>query len=197
MKKAILFVSITIALVVLGNIYVNYKQQGIGSISSYGNLGGDFTLQGADGQISLKNLKGQVVVLYMGFTHCPDICPTSLTTMAKAFESLPTDVGALVLPVFISVDYKRDTPATVDSYIKYYIPGGVGLTGTKVEIDKVVKQYGAYYQFVESKDSAMEFTVDHTSRFYIIDANGNLQETVMDAQGAEVLAEMITKVARP
>lgn len=193
MKKTILFISITISLVFFGNLYVNYRQN---IMTTYGSLGGDFTLQGADGSISLKNLRGQVVVMYMGFTHCPDICPTSLTTMAKALESLPTDVGIKVLPIFISVDHARDKPADVDSYIKYYIPGGVGLTGNKEEIDKVVKQYGAYYQFVDSKDSAMEYTVDHTSRFYIIDANGVLKETVMDAQGAEVLAQTITKVAR-
>lgn len=193
MKKTILFIAITISLVFLGNLYVNYRQN---IMTTYGDLGGNFTLQGVDGTISLENLKGQVVVMYMGFTHCPDICPTSLTTMAKALEGLPTDVGAQVLPIFISVDHKRDKPADVDSYIKYYIPGGVGLTGNKEEIDKVVKQYGAYYKFVDTKDSAMEFTVDHTSRFYIIDAQGLLKETVMDAQGAEVLAETITKVAR-
>ena len=193
MKKILLLISITIALIFLGNVYVGYKQQ---TINKYGSLGGDFTLQGADGEISLRNLKGQVVVLYMGFTHCPDICPTSLTTLAKALENLPTDVSAITLPVFISVDYKRDKPDAVDQYIKYYVPGGVGLTGSKEEIDKVTKQYGAYYKFVETQGSAMEFTVDHTSRFYIIDADGILQETVMDAQGFEFLAKEIVKVAR-
>ena len=191
MKKTFLMLFIVVGLVVAGKLYVDSQTND--NQTSYGNLGGDFTLEGVDGKVSLSQFQDQVVVLYFGFTHCPDICPTSLSTMSKAFETLKTDEALLVQPIFVSVDYKRDSAETTDSYIKYYIPAGLGLTGDKKDIDKTVKQYGAFYQFVDTQDSAFEYTVDHTSRFYIIDGKGRLVKTVMDAEGAEVLAKEIKK----
>lgn len=193
MKKAFLMLFIVVALIVAGKLYVDSQAN---HQSSYGSLGGDFTLQGIDGDVSLNQFQNQVVVIYFGFTHCPDICPTSLSTMSKAFDSLSTDIAMLVQPIFISVDHGRDDAESTDSYIKYYIPAGLGLAGNKKSIDTVVKKYGAYYEFVDTKDSAFEYTVDHTSRFYIVDGKGRLVKTVLDAQGADVLASEIEKVVK-
>lgn len=136
------------------------------------NLGGDFTLSHKSGEWKLSSTNGKVRVLYFGFTTCPDICPMSLNKLSKVLKILSKEKQAKIQPVFISVDYKRDTPASVDEYVDFFGKGYIGLTGTKEQIEKVTKDYGVFFEFTPLKDSALKYTVDHTSRFYVIDQAG-------------------------
>jgi len=135
-------------------------------------LGGDFTLAHKSGDWKLSSTNGKVRVLYFGFTTCPDICPMSLNKLSKVLKILSKEKQAQIQPVFISVDYKRDTPQSVDEYVDFFGKGYIGLTGSKEQIEKVTKDYGVFFEFTPLKDSALEYTVDHTSRFYVIDQNG-------------------------
>jgi len=142
------------------------------------NLGGDFTLQSADGPVSLSDYQGKVVAMYIGYASCPDVCPTALAIMRQAFISLPEKQQPYVAGLFISVDPERDTPKKLKTYTQFFHPAITGLTGSKEEIDAVVTQYGAFYRLVNMEGSAMGYAVDHSSRIYLIGPEGQLLQTV-------------------
>lgn len=141
-------------------------------------IGGDFRLTSVDGEISLSDFKGQVVLLYFGFMSCPDVCPTSMGVMGTAIRQLSPEQQQKVRGLFISVDPQRDTPAELNTYTQYFSDRIFGATGTKEQIDAIVKQYGAYYSFVKLDDSALGYTVDHSARLYLIDPNGDLADVL-------------------
>lgn len=135
-------------------------------------IGGDFTLTSAKGPVSLSDFKGEVAVIYIGYASCPDVCPTALAVLSQALNQLDEEQRNQVQGIFISVDPERDTPERLQTYTRFFSDRLVGLTGSHEEIDKVVRQYGAFYRKVEMDDSAMGYAVDHSSRLYLIDRNG-------------------------
>ena len=139
--------------------------------------GGDVTLQSANGPVSLKGLRGKVVLLYFGYTSCPDICPTSLTLMRIALSQLNEKELTQVQGIFISVDPQRDTPERLAEYSSHFHSNISGVTGTAEQIAEVARRYGAIYQIAEG-DSAMGYTVDHSSVTYVIDQQGRLISTL-------------------
>lgn len=137
-------------------------------------IGGDFTLTSADGPVSLSDFRGKVAVVYIGYASCPDVCPTALAVLSQGLKQLTDEQRRDVQGIFISVDPERDTPERLQEYVNYFSDRLVGVTGTKEEIDKVVRQYGSFYRKVELNDSAMGYAVDHASRLYLIDRQGQL-----------------------
>ncbi len=176
----ILTKTIVIALIITGVKYY-YKSKEIKSEQQnlYAHLGGDFTLHSKEGPFTLEQLKGKPSILYFGFTSCPDICPLSLSRLTKAIDKIDPKIHDKINKVFISVDYKRDSPATVHDYAAHF-GNFIGLTGSKEEIEAITKKYAVHFQFVEMKDSAMKYTVDHTSRFYILNEQGKLVNSFSD-----------------
>jgi len=154
-------------------------------------MGGDFTLQSVSGPTSLSEFKGKVSVLYIGYTHCPDVCPTSLAVMSQALEELSPEELEQVQPLFVSVDPERDTPERLAEYGNFFHPKIIGMTGKKAEVDRMVDRYGAFYQKVEMKDSAMGYSVDHSSRIYLINKKGQLSQTLTHATMPEEVAAEI------
>lgn len=142
-------------------------------------LGGDFTLQSAEGPVSLSDFKGQVSVIYIGYASCPDVCPTALAVLTQSLRQLSESEREQVQGIFISVDPERDTPAKLADYTAFFSPRIVGVTGSREEIDQVVRQYGAFYRIVDMEDSAMGYAVDHSSRLYLVDREGRLVETLL------------------
>ncbi|MBK1705010.1 SCO family protein [Halochromatium glycolicum] len=141
--------------------------------------GGDFTLQSISGPTSLSDFKGKVSLLYIGYTHCPDVCPTSLAIISQALEDLSPEELEQVQPLFVSVDPERDTPERLAEYSQFFHPKIIGMTGAKKDLDLMVNRYGASYRKVEMKDSAMDYAVDHSSRIYLINKKGQLSNTLM------------------
>jgi protein SCO1/2 len=171
--SAIAVIAIAITVVVtlfFGTTDTDYNDQA----KSFADLGGDFTLMSKNGPISLSDYKGQVVVMYFGFLNCPDVCPNSMETVRSALKRLKEDQLQQTKAVLVSLDPKRDTPEILAEYSQYFHPNLIGVTGTKASIDKVTKQYGAYYNFTELKNSALEYVVEHSSRYYVIDQDGKL-----------------------
>ena len=154
-------------------------------------LGGDFTLESPEGPVSLSDFEGGPVLIYFGFTSCPDICPTSLAVMRHSFTLLSDEELSKVNALFITVDPERDTLEHLKTYTHFFSPKITGVTGSREEIDLVVAQYGAYYRFVELENSAMDYTVDHSSRIYLVDSQGKLVTTVPHDSSPAVLAEKI------
>lgn len=161
---------------------------------TFKTLGGDFTLQGMNGDVSLHDFKGKVVVIYIGYTHCPDVCPTSLAVISQAMKNLDAEQREQIQPIFISVDPDRDTPEQLAEYSAFFHPSFIGVTGSREVIDQVVSQYGAFYRIVEMKDSAMGYAVDHSSRIYLINKQGELSNTVAHGAPPEQLVTEIKEL---
>ena len=172
--------TVVIALIITGvKFYYKSKEAPTPSENLYSDLGGDFTLQSRDGIVHLDNFKGKPTILYFGFTSCPDICPLSLSRLNKALDKIDPSIHSKVNKVFISVDYKRDTPEKVQDYASHF-GNYTGLTGSKEQIEDITKKYVVHFEFVELKNSAMKYTVDHTSRFYILNRKGRLINSFSD-----------------
>jgi protein SCO1/2 len=135
-------------------------------------LGGDFTLHNPDGKaVSLASLRGKVVLLYFGFTQCPELCPTTLLQFQQVRATLPTDQRSRVQPVFVSLDPERDTPVVLQTYASHFGGDILALTGSVPMLHKVTAQYGAYFRYVPT---GAGYTVDHTVNVYLIDTSGKL-----------------------
>ncbi|MCK5727185.1 MAG: SCO family protein [Thiotrichaceae bacterium] len=154
-------------------------------------IGGDFTIETKDKDLSLKDLRGKVVVLYMGYTLCPDVCPTSLALLTQALNQMSENELSSVQSVFISVDPDRDNLTRLSKYTQYFHANIMGGTAEKEIIDRIAKQYGAAYQKVEN-NSAAGYLVDHSSYTYVIDKKGKLRHSLTHG----TLPENILKAVR-
>lgn len=135
-------------------------------------LGGDFTLHTTKNmEVSLSSFKGKVVLLYFGFTYCPEMCPTELLQFKLLMSMLPADKRILFQPIFVSVDPKRDTAEVLDPYVGFFDKRILALTGSEKELHKVASQYGAYFRYIPAGSS---YTVDHTVNTFLIDTHGKL-----------------------
>jgi len=137
--------------------------------------GGDFTLQSADGPVSLADYRGKLVLLYFGYTKCPDICPTSMATMTQAVNGLTPEQADKVKIVFVSVDPDRDTPESLVEYVSYFHANSIGLTGSKEAIDQAAELYGVQYYKVDMEDSAFGYAMNHSGALYLLTADGALR----------------------
>jgi protein SCO1/2 len=138
---------------------------------------GDFVLNTAQGTLSLAQLRGKVVILYFGYTWCPDVCPTSLALLGLALHKLEPEELAAIQAVFISVDPERDTVERLAEYTPYFHPALRGTTGTPQQIADVARRYGVAYAR-EQGGSTTDYTVDHSSLTYLLDGSGKLQEVL-------------------
>lgn len=136
--------------------------------------GGDFTLSGVQGETHLHDFAGKIVLLYFGYTTCPDICPTNLGNLAYAMKLLNEQELTQVQVLMISVDPARDTLDKLTSYLGYFHPAFQGLSGSEEAIAQVARQYGAVYQKVSIDGSALGYSVDHSAFTYLIDQQGKL-----------------------
>ncbi|MCU7797180.1 MAG: SCO family protein [Candidatus Thiodiazotropha sp. (ex Myrtea spinifera)] len=137
--------------------------------------GGDFVLSSSQGKFSLEQLRGKVVLLFFGYTQCPDVCPTSLSLLAQALNELSEDELQSVQAVFVSVDPKRDTFKVLDEYASYFHPNLTGITGSESEIAEVAKRYGAQYEEVALVGSSFGYAVNHSAETYMITPEGELR----------------------
>ena len=138
--------------------------------------GGDFLLQGPQGPVALSNFRGQVVVLYFGYTWCPDICPTSLAVLAAAINALDAEQQQQVHGLLVSVDPERDDLPRLLEYTAYFHPRILGLVGEEELLHSIAGQYGAAFQRVAGESE--NYPVDHSADLYLIDRQGRLRETL-------------------
>ena len=121
----------------------------------------------------LDHLRGNIVLLFFGYTSCPDVCPTTLAELNQTMGQLG-DVASKVQVLFVTVDPGRDTPERAQEYVNHFNSNFIGLSGTEEELTKVWNNYGIYREIVEGT-SALGYIVNHTARVTLIDANGNLR----------------------
>ena len=155
--------------------------------------GGDFVLLGADGPVALSAYRGRAVIIYFGYTFCPDVCPTSLVLIAQALTALTPVERAQVGALFISLDPERDTPEVLKAYAPFFHPDIVGLTGSPAQIAEVARQYGARYM-KQKADSDGLYSVDHSSFTTLVDRDGRLVENLPYGSSAQHIVGMIRSV---
>jgi protein SCO1/2 len=159
-------------------------------------IGGPFELIDQTGKtVTQADFAGKLMLVYFGFTFCPDICPTELLTMGQAVDLLG-DKAAEVVPVFITVDPKRDPPAKIKDYVAAFHPRFVGLTGSEAQVSAAAKAYRVFYRYAPAKDGAElgdDYRVDHTSYVYLMDREGRYVAHFVHGQSAETIADGIKK----
>ena len=135
----------------------------------------DFALTRVDGSsFQLSEKRGNIILLFFGYTSCPDVCPTTLAELNQALGRLSEEDASRVQVVFITVDPGRDTPERAQTYVNHFNSSFIGLSGTQDELSKVWNDYGVYRDIVEDA-SAAGYNVNHTARVTLIDADGNLR----------------------
>ena len=146
------------------------------------------SLTDQDGQPrTLADYKGKVVVVFFGYTQCPDVCPTTMAELAEVKRSLGAD-GARVQGLFVTVDPERDTTELLKAYVANFGPDIVGLRGTPDEIKAAAKEFKVFFSKVPGKTDT-SYTVDHTAGSYIIDAKGKVRLFTRYGTGAQALAD--------
>ncbi len=157
-------------------------------------VGGPFTLVDHTGKtVTEKDFRGRYMLVYFGFTHCPDVCPTGLQVMAAALEKVGAKAEQ-VTPILITVDPERDTPEQLASYVPSFYPRLVGLTGSPEQVGAALKAYRVYAKKVEDPKSAAGFTFDHTSLLYLMDRNGEYIAHFTHATSVDRIAERLAKL---
>jgi len=158
-------------------------------------IGGPFSLVDQNGNAATEaTFKGKLMLVYFGYTYCPDVCPTTLTEMGNAVEALGPQ-GDKVMPVFITVDPVRDTPEHLKEYLSFFHPRFVALTGTPEQVAAAAKAYRVYYAKaktgITSASDALDYLVDHTSIVYLMGPEGGLKAHFPHGTSADAMAKKI------
>ena len=189
---AALEIAVAIALLpqVRERIFPSVGQQ----VSGKALVGGPFTLTDSSGKrVTEQNFRGKYMLVFFGYTSCPDICPATLQLMAGVLEKLGSKADRIT-PIFISVDPERDTPEKLQAYVKSFDPRLVGLTGTPDEIAAAAKAYRVYYAKVPNQDKPGDYAMDHSSIIYVMDPKGEFVTRFTTATSVDEMAAKLDKL---
>ena len=162
--------------------------------SGQAQVGGPFTLVNQDGEtVTDEDFRGKAMLIYFGFTYCPDICPFSLQTMDAALAQLDEADRALVQPILISVDPRRDTPEALAAYVQSdaFPDGLIGLTGTPEQVAQVAEEYRVIYRETEEGQDDESYLVDHTSFIYLMDFEGEFVTVFSHGHTPQAIADAL------
>ena len=183
--RPLVIVSAFASSLVIGLLLMLWTLGGVRGVTAPAAIGGAFQLTDQAGEtITDKNLEGKPTLIFFGFTHCPDVCPTSLFEISEVLRAMGTDADR-VNAYFISVDPDRDTASAMKDYLSSFDPHLKGLTGDSTAVAKVTSEYRVYAKKVPLKDG--DYTMDHTALVYLMDRDGrfvspfNLKRTPEEA----------------
>ena len=180
--------------VVVWTVYMQKDTTPTATESSRALIGGPFNLTNHLNQpVTDRDFLGKYMVIYFGYTYCPDICPMDLQIMADALNMLESDVSEKITPVFVSVDPERDTFDVMAEYVEYFHDDLIGLTGTVEQIEAVKSEYRVY---AAKADDTENYIVDHTAFTYLMDRDGKFLKHFKHAEDPEVMAKMITSLVK-
>lgn len=198
MWKAAVATAVAVAIAVAA-MTVRDRANPADSLPVIAGLGGDFELTGAAGaRVRLQDLRGRIVLLFFGYTHCPDVCPTTLLALKQAQESLGSSANRAQV-VMISVDPQRDPPEELAQYARFFDPRFIGLSGTPEEIDKVARQFRVFHRI--STGAAGQYSVSHSGYIYVLDRSGRVRALLgaeaRPADISETVRQLLGESARP
>ncbi len=159
------------------------------------SLGGPFSLVDHTGRaVTERDFAGRALLVYFGFTYCPDVCPTELGTIAAAIDAMGP-AGERVTPVLVTIDPERDTPAALADYVARFHPRMVGLTGSAEQIAQAARAYRVYYAKVRPRDSS-DYLMDHSSFIYFVGPDGRVRSLFRPETSPEAIAAAVTAQLR-
>ena len=159
-------------------------------------VGGPFSLTSHTGKrVTDRDFAGKYMLIYFGFTYCPDVCPSGLQVMAAAIDKLGADAQKIV-PILITVDPERDTPEQLAKYVTQFHPRLIGLTGTAEEIRQVAKAYRVYYNKVKDEKSSAGYTVDHSALFLLMDGDGKYAAHFTHGTSVDAMVKRLDEIVR-
>ena len=181
--RILLWAAVAVALIVAGYLLVRKPEQ-VGPTPQtveLSSMGGPFTLVGSDGQpFNSTRLNGKPHAIFFGFTHCPDVCPTTLARLVKLRQQLGAGERPFEI-VFVTVDPERDGPAEVGKYAELFNSPIIGLTGSPAQIDQAKKQFGIFSEKVDQPGG--DYSVNHTSTVLLFDRKGEFAGTIAPEEG--------------
>ena len=199
-RRSALIVVFALALLALGSAWMTIalitNRVPEQTSSSSAQIGGPFTLVAADGKtVTDQTYRGKWLLIYFGYTFCPDACPTALNNMSIALDKLGAEANK-TQPLFITVDPKRDTPQAMADYLKSFDPRIVGLTGSQAQTDSVAKAYRVYV--APQKADGDDYFVDHSGYIYVVSPQGKFVNVIAgDAAGDEMAKKLREMIAHP
>lgn len=197
MRYVIVVVGLIAVAVLAGMWQLSMQSTPANTVYGKAAIGGDFSLTDQHGEaFTQDNLKGHYSLLYFGFTHCPDICPTGLSTITNAMDELGTQADALT-PIFVTVDPERDTQEVMAEYVANFHPRLVGLTGTAEQVKTIADAYKVYYSKSEQEGSAMGYTVDHSGYMYLMGKDGEYVAHFPHDISAKDLTAQLKQLIKP
>ena len=156
--------------------------------------GGEFTLRSVEGPVRLDDLRGKVVLLFFGYTSCPDICPLSLARIGACLSSLEEEQAQRVSALFITLDPGRDTVERMRQYAGFFHSGIIGLSGDVEEIDDVTARYGITWERKAAPESALGYSISHPDTILLVDTEGALAGEVRGEDGSEALRRKVLEL---
>ena len=158
-------------------------------------LGGDFTLHSPEGPVSLAQYRGQVVLIFFGFTSCPDICPIALSVMSRVFGELDAAELARVRALFVSLDPGRDTPEVLKKYTGYFHPNIVGVTDRIETVTRVAADYGIQFEKKERASSPIGYVISHPPDILVVNQQGQLLTSrIKPEHGADEIVTFVRQL---
>lgn len=190
---------VAVAAVVAGALLLGELQQAArqgAALPGAARFGGDFTLVDQNGQpFSSADLKGKPHAVFFGFTHCPDICPTTLLEMSKHLEAMGEKAKSLTV-LFVTVDPERDTPQQLKTYLSAFDPRIVGLSGSQAQVADVIRKYRVVAEKVPSSSGdASDYTMNHTATVFLFDGTGTLKSTLSWEEDEAVRQKKLERLA--
>ncbi len=156
-------------------------------------IGGPFSLTDHTGKrVTEKDFLGHPLLIFFGFTNCPDICPSGLQVMSAALDKLG-EKGAKITPIFITLDAQRDTPEKLAGYVKSFHPRLVGLTGSETELAAAAKAYRVYAQKVSDDATPGSYTYDHAAIIYLMSPDGTFVTHIPHTTNVEQVVSILNK----
>lgn len=195
LRIASLLVSLVGLLVIAGMLVYDMRTRDAGGLSEpLASIGGPFVLTGTDGKpFDSASLAGKPHAVFFGFTHCPEVCPTTLNDLTLAFNALG-DKARDLRAVFVTVDPERDTPEVLKEYLSSFDARILALTGSADDIAKVAKLYRVYYAKQPTSDGS--YTMDHTSLVYLMNADGKFVGTLDFHEDSDVRVKKLEKLVQ-
>jgi protein SCO1/2 len=194
-RRAVLIFAAAILLLAagLGGYAWTIKQAAQPQGSGVALVGGPFSLTDQDGRrVTEKDFLGRYMLVFFGFTYCPDICPTELQVMTAALDAMGP-AAEKIQPVFVSVDPERDTPEVMKAYVANFGPRLIGLTGTPEEIAAMAKAYRVYYAKAANQNAPGDYLMDHSSIIYLMDEDGSFVKHFAYTTDVEKLTSELKK----
>jgi protein SCO1/2 len=188
-------IMLLIAAVIGGYAYMSrgpHQQQG----SGVALVGGPFSLIDQDGRrVTEKDFLGKYILVFFGYTYCPDICPTELQVISAALDQMGPEAGR-IQPIFVSIDPARDTPEVLKAYVANFGPRLIGLTGSPEEVAAIAKAYRAYYAKAGNGSTATDYLMDHSSIIYLMGPDGRFVKHMPYTTDAAKLATELKETLR-